>query len=79
VRVRENGMDDVCVYVCVRARVCAFQVVRGCENVPLFKFWMLKMFPFLRDFCQKSALFKTTFEKRIPFQQFSAEFDTLIE
>jgi hypothetical protein len=42
-----------------------FRVVTG-ENGALFKFWLLKMYPFLRNFClkfKKSTLFKTTFEK----------------
>jgi hypothetical protein len=47
-----------------------FRVVTWDENGTLFKFWLLKMYPFLRDVWQhfrKCTLFKITFEKSTPF------------
>jgi hypothetical protein len=49
-----------------------FRVLTGGENGTLFTLGLLKLYPFLRGFCQhfrKCTLFKTTLEKNTIFSQ----------
>jgi hypothetical protein len=57
-------------------KIRPLRVVTGGENCSLFKCWLLKMCPFLCDFCPKfwkSTLSKSTFEKSTPFLHVLAE------